>query len=278
MIYLGKINGGSSTHGFSVLLSEVKLFTCSLDSISLPTQGQRSRNFSLPPAKIIPFFCALLDYSYHAKLWFSPSLKNKKKTKKNPKFNLFPCSPKFTEKYVWSCCSSLRLLTLFGPACHQNCCCKAHRWPPHSLYPCLTFPNSDSWSLCSPWCDFLLGFNTLHCPGYFFFYLPDCLFSVLFFFCWFLLISLSSKCSSALGLRLWVFSFSVFTHFLGNFIELHSFKFYLLMTPWFLSHTWTFSKSCLFITATWIYNKLLKNSGWGTHVYLWRIHFDIWQI
>ena len=20
-----------------------------------------------------------------------------------------------------------------------------------------------------------------------------------------------------------------------------------------------------------------KGSGWGTHVYLWRIHFDIWQ-
>ena len=22
---------------------------------------------------------------------------------------------------------------------------------------------------------------------------------------------------------------------------------------------------------------LLEGSGWGTHVYLWRIHFDIWQ-
>ena len=21
-----------------------------------------------------------------------------------------------------------------------------------------------------------------------------------------------------------------------------------------------------------------EGSGWGTHVYLWRIHFDIWQI
>ena len=20
-----------------------------------------------------------------------------------------------------------------------------------------------------------------------------------------------------------------------------------------------------------------KDSGWGTHVYLWRIHFDVWQ-
>ena len=26
-------------------------------------------------------------------------------------------------------------------------------------------------------------------------------------------------------------------------------------------------------------NKLFKNklSGWGTHVYVWQIHFDIWQ-
>ena len=23
--------------------------------------------------------------------------------------------------------------------------------------------------------------------------------------------------------------------------------------------------------------KMLKGSGWGTHVYLWRIHFDICQ-
>ena len=23
--------------------------------------------------------------------------------------------------------------------------------------------------------------------------------------------------------------------------------------------------------------KLEEGSGWGTHVYLWRIHFDIWQ-
>ena len=21
----------------------------------------------------------------------------------------------------------------------------------------------------------------------------------------------------------------------------------------------------------------MKSKGWGTHVYLWRIHFDIWQ-
>ena len=67
MIYLGKINGGSSTHGFSVLPSEVKLFTCSLDSISLPTQGQRSRNFSPLPAKIIPFF---------ALCWIIPIMQN----------------------------------------------------------------------------------------------------------------------------------------------------------------------------------------------------------
>ena len=24
--------------------------------------------------------------------------------------------------------------------------------------------------------------------------------------------------------------------------------------------------------------KWTEMSGWGTHVYLWRIHFDIWQI
>ena len=24
--------------------------------------------------------------------------------------------------------------------------------------------------------------------------------------------------------------------------------------------------------------KEVEGSGWGTHVYLWRIHFDIWQI
>ena len=162
-------------------------------------------------------------------MWFFSLLKKILKTKKNPKFNLFPCSPKFTEKYVWSGCSNLRLLTLSGPACHQNYCCKAHRWPAHSQSLVLVWRFlTDSWSLCSPWCDFLLGFNTLHCPGYFFFYLSDCFFSVLFFFfCWFLLIFLSSKYSSALGLRVCVSSFSVFTHFLGNFIELHSFKFCL---------------------------------------------------
>jgi len=30
-----------------------------------------------------------------------------------------------------------------------------------------------------------------------------------------------------------------------------------------------------------VVNAVLKtkdnDSGWGTHVYLWRIHFDIWQ-
>ena len=24
--------------------------------------------------------------------------------------------------------------------------------------------------------------------------------------------------------------------------------------------------------------RMEEGSGWGTHVYLWRIHFDIWQI
>ena len=38
-------------------------------------------------------------------------------------------------------------------------------------------------------------------------------------------------------------------------------------------------------TNSSVYNLFLKKwggrreegSGWGTHVYLWRIHFDIWQ-
>ena len=25
-------------------------------------------------------------------------------------------------------------------------------------------------------------------------------------------------------------------------------------------------------------NNINNSSGWGTHVYLWQIHFDIWQI
>ena len=33
-----------------------------------------------------------------------------------------------------------------------------------------------------------------------------------------------------------------------------------------------------FIFKLYIIVLVLPNSGWGTHVYLWRIHFDIWQI
>ena len=28
---------------------------------------------------------------------------------------------------------------------------------------------------------------------------------------------------------------------------------------------------------TFLENEYFKNSGWGTHIYLWWIHFDIWQ-
>lgn len=157
-------------------------------------------------------------------------LKKILKTKKNPKFNLFPCSPKFTEKYVWSCCSNLRLLTLFGPACHQNYCCKAHRWPPHSqslvlVWRFLTVTLDHSVLLGVIFYLALIHFTVLVIS--FSTFLTASSQSIFFFSFWFLLIFLSSKYSSALGLRVWVSSFSVFTHFLGNFIELHSFRFCL---------------------------------------------------
>jgi len=36
-----------------------------------------------------------------------------------------------------------------------------------------------------------------------------------------------------------------------------------------------FSSLAHFLIGSFIF--LEEGSGWGTHVYLWRIHFDIWQ-
>ena len=43
-------------------------------------------------------------------------------------------------------------------------------------------------------------------------------------------------------------------------------------------HPPEFLHLCLLVLKDWVWGgRREEGSGWGTHVYLWRIHFDIWQ-
>ena len=44
----------------------------------------------------------------------------------------------------------------------------------------------------------------------------------------------------------------------------------------FLGNISTLKRKSLFRGMVWG-GRREEGSGWGTHVYLWRIHFDIWQ-
>lgn len=143
---------------------------------------------------------------------------------------LFLCSllAQFTERDAYSSCSSPSLLILFGTASNQICTASPLPrcvWPQVTsmlagFSPCLNFPISYSHSLC-PW--FFTWLHTHHSLDYFF-PLPDGFLSVFFAGFSSSPTAVSIQVPQDSELRQLLF---LFTHFLGDFIELHTFNFHL---------------------------------------------------